>query len=187
MTHSSMKARNGSALTRLADPASCQTFRVAVPIRGGYGGIGHPGLIFIVSSWGQRVAKERPLKSVILAVVAFQIGGDVPPLDPELRMRAVIGGELKARLRVGQRVSFAGCPKPREPLSKGRAGKKQQKDQSSNAQWQTPGSSQQQGDAPTATRARGWPRRRRRWRGCRGQSNPMGRGTSADASRRPPG
>src|ERR1700750_654723 len=66
-------------------------------------GMRHPDLLigpaFLACARCQRLPEQRELRAIGGAGVISEICGDVPPLDPEIRMRAMV---------LGKREAFAG-------------------------------------------------------------------------------
>ena len=56
-----------------------------------------PAFVTVVRLVG--LPEQRPLHAIACAGRVLQVRGDVPPLDPELRMRAVIGGKSRVVCR----------------------------------------------------------------------------------------
>ncbi|MOA49313.1 hypothetical protein D3C78_1721750 [compost metagenome] len=63
----------------------------------GDGGVGHPDVLvgppLLRRAGLEGAAEQRPLDTPVAALLVHQVGGDVPPLDTEIRMRAVVGRE----------------------------------------------------------------------------------------------
>ena len=67
-----------------------------------------------------RLAKQRPLRAIGRATGVGEIGGHVPPLDPELRMRTVIGGKGKCAAGDDWRKSFRASRRAPQNPARGR-------------------------------------------------------------------
>src|SRR6185437_8210195 len=83
----------------LADAAACKGFVEAVQVFARHRGMTHPELLIgpslLLRAGFQRLAKQGPLRAIGVAGCVVEIGGDVPPLDAEIRMRAEIGRKGK--------------------------------------------------------------------------------------------
>ena len=83
----------------LADPAARKRFGVAVRVGAGDGGMAEPDLLvgpaFALSACCDRLTKQRPLRAIGGTVCVSEVGRHIPPLDAELRMRAMIGWKRK--------------------------------------------------------------------------------------------
>ena len=81
----------------LADAAACKCFADAMGVGARHGGVAHPDLLvgpaFLLRARRHRLPEQRPLRAIGCAARIHEVGGDVPPLDAILRMRAVIGGK----------------------------------------------------------------------------------------------
>ncbi|MHC2434649.1 hypothetical protein ACVMB0_002024 [Bradyrhizobium sp. USDA 4451] len=72
-----------------------------------------------------RLAEQRPLRAIGGTIRVGEIRGDVPPLDPEFRMRAVIGGENEWLARSDGGKTFGALAEPCEALRKRLAAERQ--------------------------------------------------------------
>src|SRR6185437_1781216 len=93
----------------LTDAAAREGFAEAMGVGARDRGMSHPDLLTCpaLPLWPglRRLTEQRPLDAVGIAVAVFEIGGDVPPLDPIVGMWPVIGWKRKAAARHDGRKS----------------------------------------------------------------------------------
>ena len=65
-----------------------------------------------------RLTKQRPLRAIGGAAAVGEVGRHVPPLDAEIRMRAVIGGKRESLAGNDRRKSFARSRRARQSLAR---------------------------------------------------------------------
>src|SRR5882672_241326 len=94
-SHESVQARNGFFLDAgLADTATGKCLAVSVNIRTRHRSMAHPELLigptFLLCARPRCLTKQGPLRAIGDAVSVHEVCRDIPPLDPEIRMRTVI-------------------------------------------------------------------------------------------------
>jgi hypothetical protein len=92
-----------------------------VALRPGQAEVGHvdlPALPGIARGFrtgrADRGAEQGPLGAVVPALIVHEVGSQVPPLDAEIRMSAVVGRELEPAARFGLAVALGGLRQDRE-------------------------------------------------------------------------
>src|SRR5258708_2260498 len=104
----------------LADAAAREGFAVAVGVGACHGRVAHPDLLigpaFLLRARLYRLAKQGPLRAMGGAGRIHKISRHVPPLDPEVRMRAVIFWKTENLARSNRRKPFAAHAKPGKTL-----------------------------------------------------------------------
>src|SRR6185437_6260902 len=83
----------------LADTAARKGLVEAVQVFARHRGVAHPELLIgpslLLGAGFQRLTEQGPLRAIGVAGCVVEIGGDVPPLDAEIRMCAEIGRKGK--------------------------------------------------------------------------------------------
>ena len=133
--------RGGDA--RLTNAAAREAFGNIVPVGSGDCRMPHPHLRACPASCvagSKRRAKQCPLDAVSGPVSGLQICGDVPPLDAEVVVCAVIRGKAETLAGYGHREPFGTCAEPSESLGMHGRCERQAKtnQQCPNAHWQRP-------------------------------------------------
>ena len=111
----------------LTDAAACKAFGAEMALWRGQPGMAHPDLravptFRVVGCKGG--TEQRPLRAVVAAIRALQRGGQIPPFDAILRVRAVIARELQCAAAFGNGEPVCVGPKAREPLRQSGWGQK---------------------------------------------------------------
>ena len=133
---------------------------------------------------GQSVAKQRPLNTVPLTVVADKVGRQIPPFNPVFRMRAVISREIKNISRLRHRKTICVRSKPGKPLPPNRHWPKKYDQKQPNVHWQIPLAVPLAEYGPDAMRATPRPIPPRSRPARPKHHNSAGSGTSVIATRR---
>ncbi len=117
-------AEGGRLRAGVPYPAAGQALCSQVIVRGGDAGMAHPDVAVVpagrVRVGAQSVAEQGPLGAVVVPLCVPEIGGDVPPLDAEARMGAVVGGEDELPAGLDLRVFVARAPQAREAFRRRR-------------------------------------------------------------------
>ena len=106
----------------LADAAARQPFGGVMGGFAGQPGMAHPDLRAAPSrglARGQGAAKQRELDPEFGPVGGGQIGGQIPPFDAEIGMRAMVAREGQRPVGAGQGKAFGGAPQPAIALGPG--------------------------------------------------------------------
>ena len=101
--------------TRLPDPAACDAFGHKMPVGCGDGSVGEPDLRIrpALACFGRQGRPEqRPLNAIGGAVGPGEVGGQIPPFDPVVGMRAMVLREIEHRVgcRNGKAISIGAQP-----------------------------------------------------------------------------
>ena len=104
----------------LPDAAARESFGETMRGRAGDSGVTHPDLLAVptlaLRAGRHRLPEQRPLRAVGRAARIVEVGGDVPPFNAKVRMRAEVAGKHETFSRHHRRETGRFAAKAREAL-----------------------------------------------------------------------
>ncbi|MDT4870501.1 hypothetical protein FQZ97_1055840 [compost metagenome] len=96
---------------------------MAMTVRTGEAGMPHPHVRIapagLIAGRPQGIAEQCPLRAPTAALLVFQVGGDVPPLDAVIRVGAVVQGKTERAVASHAGEIGGAAAEPGKPLGRG--------------------------------------------------------------------